>query len=113
MDSTVIDRPEIGPTCAIGAAEIVISRCRPAGDGTISVLIREAQGKQEWLLRVKPKSLQSFRAFQAAVAESLGLWCRHYVEGLRAAAARRDWEDEVEHGFNVGARSIPEPTVAA
>lgn len=98
---------------AIGAAEVEIISCRRRTGGTISALIRDTHGSEEWLLRVKPAALQSFRSFQSACAESLGLWCRHYVEGLRPAAAKRDWNDEIEAAFVAGAKPAPQKAGAA
>lgn len=68
-------------------------------------------GGREYQIDVRAVALQSFRRFQAAVADRLGVWLADPTYGP-PRLRREDWEDMVAEAFATGRSKLQEDSAA-
>jgi len=57
-----------------------------------------------WSIHLKAADLQTFKRFQARVADELGIWCDHHSQTFHRARSRaEEWNDAVKDAFVRGA----------
>lgn len=85
-----------------GSAFVELGSIRRGDNGKLVVCL--VADKRSWQVEVTGSQLQTFTRFQAAVADTLGLWVDHESQfSMRAETRRREWADDVAAAFAQGA----------
>jgi hypothetical protein len=86
----------------IGWADIELDRVRHIAPGKL--IVHFSAGEDRWTIELRSRQLQTFVAFQTAVADALGLWVGHESQDARRARDRREsWDLAVALAFGAGA----------